>query len=235
LPTVFASVSITILLFYLCTMGMAYAHLMPVGVHILWGFFMTLLIVLLQCLIFGFFIGSGKSIKRVVAESGLGPDWVQKTKDYKNRTSPALMLAILASIVAAGAGAGVATGSVSITTHHVLILAALFLNGRSLWICYRVIVENIEAIHRINREVERLRKDGGPSESSPTLPGKPLVAPLPINQASLFFFLAIVAWVPYLYMKFSLGSWTFPLWPFLTLSGFCFLMGWLQSGKSSRT
>jgi hypothetical protein len=233
MPTVFASVSVTILLFYLCTMGMAYAHLMPVGIHMLWGFFMTLLVVLLQCLIFGFFIGSGKSIKRVVAESGLGPDWVQKTKDYKNRTSPAIMLAILSSIVAAGTGAGVATGSVSLLAHHLMILLALFLNARSLWICYRVIVENVGAIHLINQEVERRKKSGGTPATPPEVPA---ARPAPAANASVsFYFLAIVIWVPFLYMKFSLGSRTFPFWPFLAGSGVLAALGWIRSLKSTKT
>src|SRR5579859_6410156 len=112
MPTVFASVSITIIFFFLTTMGMAYFHVLPVGLHMLWGFFTAILIVLLQCLIFGFFIGSGKSIKKVVQDNGLSADWIQKTKDYKNQSYPALMLAIVISAAAAILGGGVAAGSV---------------------------------------------------------------------------------------------------------------------------
>ena len=48
MPTVFASVSATIILFFLATMGLAYGHLLPVNLHILWGFFVATLIVLLS-------------------------------------------------------------------------------------------------------------------------------------------------------------------------------------------
>ena len=233
MPTVFASVSITILLFYVCTLGMAYAHLMPVGIHMLWGFFMTLLIVLLQCMIFGFFIGSGKSIKRVVAESGLGPEWIQKTRDYKNQTSPAIMLAILASIAAAGAGAGVATGSVSIWTHHLLILGALFLNARSLWVCYKVITVNVAAIHEINREIERRKEKGELTEGSRPIveaPSRP-----PADPSASYYFLAVVVWVPFLYMRLSLGSRTFPFWPFVVASALFWVLGRVQALKSRKS
>src|SRR6185369_16146763 len=107
--------------------------------------FVAILIVMLQCLIFGFFIGSGKSIKRVVQENGLSADWVQKTKDYKNQSYPALMLAIVVSAAAAILGGGAARGAVPIWLHEGFIWLALALNARSLWISYKVVVENVNA------------------------------------------------------------------------------------------
>jgi hypothetical protein len=225
MPTVFASVSITLVLFYLVTLGMAYAHALPVGLHMLWGFFMAILIVLLQCLVFGFFIGSGKSIKRVVEENGLEKAWIQKTKDYKNRSYPMLMLAILVSAAAAIMGGGVSVGAVPLWVHETLVWAALVLNIDSLWISYRVVVENVRDIHQINREVSASRREKGLSEDGfppepPQTPSRP-----PASPAAKFYFLGLAVWVPYAYMKFSLGSRTFPYWPFLVLSCLFFLWG----------
>jgi hypothetical protein len=233
MPTVFASVSVTIVLFYLVTLGMAYLHLLPVGFHMLWGCFTALLIIFLQCLVFGFFINSGKSIKKVVQDNGLSPDWVQKTKDYKNRCYPMLMLALLISVVAAIVGGGVSVGAVPVWIHEVLVWAALGVNIYSLTISYQVVVENVKAIHRINDEVRHLKIEG----RSPGLVVEPEVKletlPLPkrADASSKFYFLAITIWVPYLYMKFSLGSRTFPFWPFLALSGLCLLMAWWGSRR----
>jgi hypothetical protein len=234
MPTVFASVSATIILFFLATMGLAYGHLLPVNLHMLWGFFVATLIVLLQCLIFGFFIGSGKSIKRVVAENNLGPHWIQKTKDYKNQCYPALMLAIVISAAAAILGGGVASGEIPIWIHEIFVWLALAANIRSLWISYKVVVENVNAIHLINVEVQT-RKNEGLSIVEPTLkePTELVVNRPPPSQTSKYYFLAIVAWVPYLYMKVSLSSRNFPFWPFLVISGVLVVMGVWGSAKKA--
>ncbi len=233
MPTVFASVSITIVLFYLATLAMAYLHLLPVGLHMLWGCFTALLIIFLQCLVFGFFINSGKSIKKVVKDNGLNPDWIQKTKDYKNRCYPMLMLALLVSVVAAIVGGGVSVGAVPVWVHQVLVWAALGINIYSLAISYGVVVENVKAIHKINDEVRHLKMEGLSSKPVFESEVKPEMPPsLPAANASAkFYFLAITIWVPYLYIKFSLGSRTFSFWPFLALSGFCALMAWWGSRK----
>ncbi len=233
MPTVFASVSVTIVLFYLATLAMAYLHLMPVGLHMLWGCFTALLIIFLQCLVFGFFINSGKSIKKVVQDNRLSPDWIQKTKEYKNRCYPMLMLALLVSVMAAIVGGGVSIGSVPVWIHQVLVWAALAVNIYSLTISYKVVVENVEAIHRINEEVGNSKTE----ERSPSSAFEPEVK-LPTSlssktadASSKFYFLAITIWVPYLYVKISLGSRTFPFWPFLALSGLCLLMAWWSARK----
>jgi hypothetical protein len=235
MPTVFASVSATIILFFLATMGMAYGHVLPVNLHILWGFFVATLIVLLQCLIFGFFIGSGKSIKRVVADNNLGAYWIQKTKDYKNKCYPALMLAIVVSAAAAILGGGVASGAIPIWVHEVFIWLALAANARSLWISYKVVVENVNAIHIINAEVQ-IRKNEGRSLVVPVLsePAELIVNRPPPSHASKYYFLAVAAWVPYLYVKVSLSSRNFPFWPFLGMSGALVFWGFWENRKTPK-
>jgi len=233
LPTVFLSVSVTLLLCYVVTLVTAYLHILPMGHHMLWGLFMTILMVLLQCLIFGFFIGSGKTIKRVAAEAGLGLEWAQKTKEYKNRCYPPLMLAILVTAAAGIVGGGIALGVVPLGVHQVLVWAALALNLRSFWISYRVISENVQAIHEMNDLIRRGKVPGrsrGPKALSKALARDG--APLRYHR-NLYFF-AIAIWVPYLYMKFSLGSRTFPLWPFFVGSLLLFFLGWMVSRRSPR-
>lgn len=231
MPTVFASVSVTVMLLYLTTLILAHAHFFPVELHMLWGLFTSILIILLQCLIFGFFIGSGKSIKTKVQELGLDSQWVQKTKDYKKQSYPALMLAILFSVTAAILGGGVSRGTLPVWLHAGFMWAAFFLNLRSLWISYRVIVENVEGIHQMNREIRSLETGKAapvPVEVSSPLESRGMPAARR-NVAANFYFVAVVIWVPYLYIRFSLGSRTFSFWPFLILSGLLGVMGWLKS------
>src|SRR5258708_1419596 len=234
MPTVFASVSVTLILFYLVTLGLAYAHFFSVGFHMLWGLFTATLIILLQCLIFGFFIGSGKSIKQKVREYGLSPEWIQRTKDYKNRSYPTLMLAILFSVAAAVLGGGVSVGAVPVGVHHVFIWIALLLNIRSLWVSYQVVVDNVSAIHRMNHEIQNLHRETNVAVESQALKPEEPAGPKPRpNPAANFYFLGFAVWVPYLYVKLSLGSRTFPFWPFLALSALCLLIGWFKSRKIS--
>jgi len=233
LPTVFLSVSATLLLCYVATLVTAYLHILPMGHHMLWGLFMTILMVLLQCLIFGFFIGSGKTIKRVAAEAGLGSEWAQKTKDYKNRCYPPLMLAILATACAGIVGGGIALGIVSLWVHQVLVWIALVLNLRSFWISYRVISENVRAIHEMN---DLIRSGKAPGRSRGPKAARTVMSEsqTPLRTHRDLYFLSIAVWVPYLYMKFSLGSRTFPLWPFLAGSLLLFALGWMVSRRSVR-
>jgi hypothetical protein len=234
MPTVFASVSVTVTLFFLAILGMAYGHVLA-PYHMLLGFFMATMLILLQCLIFGFFIGSGKSIKQKVQEFGLSPNWVQKTKDYKNKSYPALMLAIVVMAAAAVLGGGVGAGSVPVWLHQTFIWLALVLNVRSLWISYKTIVENVEAIHRMNAEIETLREGGKlPVPSVPPISAAPSIVPSRPNPSANFYFLAAAVWVPYLYMKVSLGSRTFPFWPFLVTSFVLWVAGFLRARKTSK-
>ena len=143
------------------------------------------------------------------------------------------MLAILVSAAAAIVGGGVAAGVVPVWIHQVLVWTALLLNVRSLWISYKVVVENVKAIHRINHEVQKLKAGGFTPPPPPTPEEKMPAAQVRANQAANYYFLSAAVWVPYAYMRWSLGSRTFPFWPFLALSGVCVLLGWLKSGKSS--
>ncbi len=236
MPSVFASVSVTLILFYLATLGMAYIHHPPftLDLHMIWGLFTATLIVLLQCLIFGFFIGSGKSIKSAVKENGLSQEWIQKTRDYKNQSYPALMLAILVSAAAAILGGGVAAGAVRVSVHQGFVWLALGLNIRSLWISYKVVVENVNAIHHINEEIQKAKKGNQiPAPPEPFQPKETAPNRVHQNKAANLFFLSFAVWIPYLYMRWSLGSRNFPFWPFLVLSTLCLLAGLWKTRKNS--
>jgi hypothetical protein len=203
----------------------------------LWGLFLGLLLVLLQCLVFGFFIGSGKTIKKKVQEAGLSGNWVEKTKDYKNRAYPSLMLSIVLLAAAVAAGGAVSVGFLPPWIHGGLMLLALVFNARSLWISYRTIAENVQAIHQINLQMESqglMAGNASPSagsladETQPATPDRPMGTNL--------YFLAMAVWVPYLYMRWSLGDRVFPFWPFLLLSlGLGTLGFWFSSGKRKKS
>jgi hypothetical protein len=240
---VFLGVSSSLLLLFALTLAVGFSRFLPVPLHALWGLLLGLLIVLLQCLVFGFFIGSGKTIKKKVKEAGLAGDWVDKTKDYKNRVYPGLMLSISVMVAALAAGGAAAAGILPPWVHGSLMVLAWGLNARSFWIAFQTVSENVSAIHQINRLIKSQvsvstldsTQGGGvpdpePSHSSALSLGAPRPAP------SRYYFLALAVWVPYLYMRWSLGDRVFPLWPFVLLSlglgtlGFYLSLGLKKNG-----
>lgn len=219
MPTVFLSVSSTLLLFFILTLVLGFGHFLPLPLHALWGLFLGLILILLQCLIFGFFIGSGKTIKRKVQEVGLSGDWVEKTKEYKNRAYPSLMLSIIILTAALAAGGAVSVGILPPWVHGALMILALGFNFRSLWISYRTVAENVQAIHQINRQMASqalVAEDSSQTAASTADEIQPAVSVRPMS-ANLYF-LAMAVWVPFLYVRCSLGDQVFPFWPFLLTS-----------------
>jgi len=132
-------------------------------------------------------------------------------------------------------GGGVASGALPIWIHEIFIWLALAANVRSLWISYQVVVENVNAIHLINAEVQT-RKNEGRSLIASVLsePVELVVNRPPPSHASKYYFLAVAAWVPYLYVKVSLSSRNFPFWPFLGMSGALVFWGFWENRKTPK-
>jgi len=215
---------------------MGFGHFLP-DLHPFWGLFLGLAFVLLQCLVFGFFIGSGNTIKKKVREAGLSVNWIEKTKEYKNRSYPGLMLAIVLMLAAVAAGGAVSVGLLPPWVHGGLMILALGFNGRSLWVSYRTLSENVQAIHEINHQIEGKGSQSPiPLDSSNLTSDKSHIELQPRPNPANFYFLAMAVWVPYLYMRWSLGDRVFTLWPFLVLSlGLVILGLWFSFGKTNKS
>jgi hypothetical protein len=237
MPNVFLTVSIGAVLLYLATLGTGYVQQigwLAAGTHMLVGFFMALLMVLLQCLIFGFFIGSGKSVKRVVEEYQLDAQWNAREKEFKNRLYPWLMIAIVAMMAAAIVGAGVAAGAIALWIHQVSVWAALGLNLVALWKSYQVIVENVHLIHDINQEVQKKISHGGiTKKTSPaTSTSSEITTSKPVQMGPLLHFIGLTLIALVVYMKVVMGQRNFPWIVPLILAGVCFGIGWWIQTKT---
>src|ERR1700757_416249 len=83
-----------------------------------------------HCLIFIYFLGTGRWVKEVALAYGL-PDvpYPRLTRELKRRTFPPALSAMLVPIAASAAGAGVATQQWSWMIHAVLGAAALLVNA----------------------------------------------------------------------------------------------------------
>ena len=125
-----------------------------IGPHLTFGLASSLLLLFSHCWIMFYLIGTGKAIKEAVAEYGLDQELIEKTKEFKNRSYPMLMLAMGLVMAVFILGGGVYTGFIPSWVHHVLFFLALLAQVRTLQIEHRVLVENDALMASIDRQIQ---------------------------------------------------------------------------------
>ena len=120
--------------------------------HVLVSLASSLLILFSHCWIMFYLIGTGKAIKDTVKEYGMDAAIIEETKRFKNESYPSMMLAMTLTMATFILGGGAATGSLPSWVHHILFLAALVVQLRSLWIEKRVLDENERLMMDVDRK-----------------------------------------------------------------------------------
>lgn len=131
-------------------------------VHFLLGLFAVLLTLGVHCLIFIYFLGTGRWVKEVAIAYRL-PDapLPRLTRDLKRRTFPVALTAMLVPIAAAAAGAAVQRQEWSWLIHAALAIATLLVNLWAFVVEYRNVTINAGIIDDVMREVDRIRLSHG--------------------------------------------------------------------------
>ena len=119
------------------------------GVHLLAGLISSLLLLFSHCWIMFYLIGTGKAIKTAVADHELDLDFTEKTKEFKNRSYPALMFAMGAVMATFIIGGGVATLVVPPWIHAALFFTALVVQVRALLIEGSVLTANEHVMAKV--------------------------------------------------------------------------------------
>lgn len=117
----------------------------------------------LHCLVFIYFLGTGRWVKEVSLAYGL-TDYHRLptlTRELKRRAFPVALLSMVVTIVAAASGGGVATMQWPWMIHGGLTVVALGVNVWAFFPEYRCVKENGEVIAEVMREVERIRAERG--------------------------------------------------------------------------
>jgi hypothetical protein len=131
-------------------------------IHFLLGLFAVLLTLAVHCLIFIYFLGTGRWVKEVALAYRLPDEPLPRlTRDLKRHTFPLALLAMLVPIAAAAAGAAVQRQEWSWLVHAVLALATLLINVWAFVIEYRNVTINGGVIDAVMREVDRIRAEHG--------------------------------------------------------------------------
>jgi hypothetical protein len=118
----------------------------------------------LHCLVFIYFLGTGRWVKEVALAYQLPDDPLPKlTRDLKRWTFPPALLAMLVPIAAGAAGMAIVHRPLTGTSYLHLALAVLTLlvNLWALRIEYRNVCRNAQVIDQVMVEVERIRAERG--------------------------------------------------------------------------
>jgi NhaP-type Na+/H+ or K+/H+ antiporter len=130
--------------------------------HFLVGLFTAVGTLLTHCLIFTYFLGTGRWVKEVTLAYDL-PDepWHKRTRDLKRLVFPPALAAMLVTIATAAGGGGAQMLAWPWQIHLTLAAAALLINLWAFRLEYRTVTENAAILDAVLRDVDRIRAERG--------------------------------------------------------------------------
>lgn len=130
--------------------------------HFLFGLFTAVGTLLVHCLIFTYFLGTGRWVKEVTLAYDL-PDepWHKRTRELKRRTFPPALAAMLVTIATAAAGAGGQLQAWPWQVHFTLGVITLLVNAWAMCVEYRNVRINAATLDEVLTEVDRVRAERG--------------------------------------------------------------------------
>jgi hypothetical protein len=130
--------------------------------HFYLGLFSVLSTLAVHCLIFIYFLGTGRWVKEVAIAYSLPDEPLPKlTRELKRRTFPVALLAMLVPIAAAATGTAAGRHEWPWLYHACFAAATLLVNLWAFVVEYRNVAINAGIIDDVMREVERLRAEHG--------------------------------------------------------------------------
>jgi hypothetical protein len=170
---IFVSVALTnlLLLIATCVSGWLYQSARAAGspdvlnsylMHYYLGLVTVLVNLALHCLIFIYFLGTGRLIKEIALAYKI-PDepWPKLTRQLKRKTFPPSLIAMLLGIPTAATGLGTEVAGWPTSLHLTLTILLIVIN---VWACvveYRALRTNARVLDAIYREVDRIRARHG--------------------------------------------------------------------------
>jgi hypothetical protein len=130
--------------------------------HFLFGLTTAMLTLLVHCLIFTYFLGTGRWVKEVKLAYDLPDDPLPKlTRDLKRRVFPPALYAMLTAIATGAAGAAAQVGLSHWMVHASLACLTLAVNFWAFGVEYGCLRTNGVVLQEVLREVDRLRTQRG--------------------------------------------------------------------------
>jgi hypothetical protein len=131
-------------------------------VHFVLGLSTIILTLLVHCVVFTYFLGTGRWVKEVGLAYDLPDEPLPKrTRELKRRTFPPALAAMLIAIATAAAGMGTQVRAWPWPIHAALATLTLLVNAWAFVVEYRAVTVNAGVIEQVMREVERIRAERG--------------------------------------------------------------------------
>jgi hypothetical protein len=130
--------------------------------HFLFGLSTAILTLLVHCLIFTYFLGTGRWVKEVKLAYDL-PDapLPRLTRDLKRRVFPPALFAMLFAAATGAAGAAAHVGISHWLVHATLATLTLVVNFWAFAVEYRCLAANVVVLDDVVHEVDRIREARG--------------------------------------------------------------------------
>jgi hypothetical protein len=130
--------------------------------HFLLGLFTSFLTLGVHCLVFIYFLGTGRWVKEVGLAYDL-PDvpLLRETRELKRTAFPPALFTMLVTIATVGAGAGADTQYWPWQIHLILALVAVAVSLWAFRIEYRCLRANVVVLDEVMQEVDRIRAERG--------------------------------------------------------------------------
>jgi amino acid transporter len=139
-------------------------------VHYFIGLFTAIGILFVHCVIFIYFLGTGRWIKEVTLAYQMPDEPHHKqTRELKRKVFPPALYAMLIGIAAAAAGAGAQTQAWPWYVHMTLALATLLINLWAFRIEYDCVRTNGCVLRAVLEDVDRIRLARGLSTNAEAL------------------------------------------------------------------
>ncbi|MGF1583068.1 MAG: hypothetical protein ACFCD0_27425 [Gemmataceae bacterium] len=130
--------------------------------HFTFGLFSAVGTLLVHCIIFTYFLGTGRWVKEVAQAYDLPDEPLpKKTRELKRVSFPPALFAMLIVIAASAAGAGVQLQAWPWYVHGTLAVLTLVINLWAYWVEFRCLSENSEVLAKVLTEVDRIRAASG--------------------------------------------------------------------------
>jgi phosphoglycerol transferase MdoB-like AlkP superfamily enzyme len=139
-------------------------------VHFFLGLGTTLVILLVHCIIFTYFLGTGRWVKEVGLAYRLRDEHLPKlTRELKRQTFPPALFAMLIAITTVAAGAGTQLQEWPWHIHASLAFLTLFINVWAFRVEWRNLTTNAQVIQEVLSEVDRIRAERGLTNNADAL------------------------------------------------------------------
>ncbi len=126
--------------------------------HFELGLTTALGMLLVHCLIFMYFLGTGRWVKEVTIAYKMPDEPLHKrTRELKRKAFPAALFSMLIGIATAVSGSGVKLGDFHWSVHWTLAGLTVLINLWAFRVEYRCVSENAEVLRQVLVEVDKIR------------------------------------------------------------------------------